>query len=159
CGGGRLVARRRRLVQSFRANEAASALLSGSAPHTAEYAPLESPPQRPPGHRAVGRVGLVGRHAIDLEDARRADCRPDATFAVAQSVLGLGHRRLLHHGGTDGRAVRAVVPVLRLLSVVSIPWPHLALALALGLGIERHGIPRRPEGPSQTVGNEQPNDR
>ena len=45
------------------------------------------------------------------------------------------------HGGTDRRAVRPVVPILGLLSLVSLARPDLAVAGAVGLGIERHGGP------------------
>ena len=74
----------------------------GPALDAAERAALEPAPQRPPGRRAVGWLGLVGRHAIDLEDARRPDRRRHQPLAQPQPVLGLRHRRLLHHGELTG---------------------------------------------------------
>ena len=65
---------------------------------------LSTQPERPSvepaaqwlsGHRAVGRMGLVGRHGVVVEDARGADRGRHQLLAQHRPVLGLGHRRLL----------------------------------------------------------------
>ena len=68
---------------------------------TAERAPVEPAAQRLSGHRAVGRMGLVGRYRIVVEDARGADRRRPQLLAEHRAVLGLGHRRLLSEQRAD----------------------------------------------------------
>src|SRR5262249_31348757 len=117
-------------------NEATSTLLPRPPADTAKHSTVESASQWASGHRALGRVGLVGRHAIYMEDARRPGGSRDQPFAESQPLLGLGHRRPLYHLRTNRRFVAQLLSVLRLLSVVSFPWPSLAAAHALGLGIK-----------------------
>ena len=142
CRRGRVLAGRGRLVQPVRAHRAPPALLPGRALHPARRAPLEPAAQRLPRHRAMGRLGLVGRHREQLEDARGADRRRHQLLAQHWPVLGLRHRRLLRQQRADRRAVRALVPVRCLLRLVPRPRPHLVVAPALGLGPERDGAPR-----------------
>ena len=91
----RVLAGRGRLVQSLRAHQAASALLPGQPLDDAERAAVEPATQRISRHRAVGRMGVVGRHRDVVEDARGADRGRPQLLAEHRAVLGLGHRRLL----------------------------------------------------------------
>ena len=107
-----------------------------------ERAAVEPAAQRLPRHRAVGRMGVVGRHRVVVEDARSADRGRHQLLAQHRAVLGLGHRRLLSEQRADRRAVRALAPVRRLLRIVPLARPHLVHAPAVGLGLERHGPAR-----------------
>ena len=135
----RVLARRRGLVQSLRAHQAPPALLPGAPGHAAKCSPVEPAAQRPSRHRAMGRLGLVGRHRQLVEDARGADRRRPQLLAEHRSVLGLGHRRLLSQQRIDRRAVRAMVSVRRVLRVFPLARPDVVDASSLGMGIERHG--------------------
>ena len=109
---------------------------------TPERAAVEPSAQWLPGHCAVGRVGLVGRHGKLVEDARGADRGRHQLLPQHRSLLGLGHRRLLSEQRADGRALRPLVPVRRILRLVPLAWPHLVDTAALGMGTERHGASR-----------------
>ena len=98
-----------------------------------ERAAVRAASQRLRRHAALRRVPLVGRRLLDVgdaEDARagRGQHRPDR-----HSVLGHRHRRLRADAGVHRRAVRALVPVRRVLSAVPRARPHLAPAPAVGL--------------------------
>ena len=108
----------------------------------AERPAVEPAAQRLSGHRAVGRLGLVGRHRHVVEDARGADRRRPQLLAEHRPLLGLGHRRLLSEQRADGRALRALVPVRGVLRIVPLARPRLVDAAAVGLGLERHGTAR-----------------
>ena len=165
----RVLAGRGRLVRSVRAHQAPPALLPGQPLDHAERAAVEPAAQRLPGHRAVGRMGLVGRHRDVVEDARGADCRRHQLFAQHRAVLGLRHRRVLPEQRAHRRALRALVPVRGVLRIVPIARSHLVDALAMGLGSRRHGPARErqsqhaaaarrsPQHPA--VRDEQPGDR
>ena len=114
----------------------------GELSTTAERAAVEPAAQRLSRHRAVGRLGVVGRYRIVVEDARGADRRRAQLLAEHRPVLGLGHRRLLREQRADGRALRALVPVRGVLRLVPLARPHLVDAAAVGLGRERHGAAR-----------------
>ncbi len=109
---------------------------------TPECPAVEPSAQRLPRHCAVGRVGLVGRHRELVEDARSADRRRHQLLPQHRSLLGVGHRRLLSEQRADGRALRPLVPVRRVLRLVPLAWPHVVDTAALGMGTERHGAPR-----------------
>ena len=130
----RVLARRRRLVQSLRTHQAPSALLPGQPVDDAERAAVEPATERISGDRAVGRMGVVGRHRDVVEDTRGADCRRRQLLAEHRAVLGLGHRRVLSEQRVHGRALRAVASVRRVLRVVPIARPHVVDAPAVGLG-------------------------
>ena len=138
-GDRRLLARRRRLVQPARAHQAPSALLPGPSADDAQRPAVEPSAQRLPGHCAVGRVGLVGRHRQLMEDARSADRRRHQLLPQHRSLLGIGHRRLLSQQRADGRALRPLVPVRRVLRIVPLAWPHVVDAAALGMGLSDMG--------------------
>src|SRR5262249_38420958 len=121
--------------------------------------PVELASQRSPGRRAVGRMGLVGRYAIDLEDTRRPGGRRNQPLAEPEPVLGLGYWRLLHHLGADRGALCPLVSILPVLPSVSFGRAHLAAAHAVGLGTFRDGLSGRPARPSPAVGTEQFGDR
>ena len=138
----RVLARRGGLVQSPRADQAASAVLPGLALDPPRRPAVESAAQRLPGHRAVGRLGVVGRYRQRLEDPGGADRGRDQLLAQHRSVLGIRHRRLLSEQRADRRALRALAPVRGILRVVPLARPDLAPAAALGLGLGRHGTAR-----------------
>ena len=166
----RLLARRGRLVQPARAHQAPSALLPGSSVDRTERAAVEPAAQRLPRHRPVGRLGLVGRHRLGVEDARSADRRRPQLLAQHRTVLGLGHRRLLSQPRADRRALRALVAVRRVLRLVPRPRPRLVDAPAVGLGRQRRRAAARTATTTRrsrptiarnilAVGAEQPGDR
>ncbi len=151
----RVLAGRRRLVQSLRTHQAASALLPGQPLDDAERAPVEPAAERLSGDRAVGRMGVVGRHRDVVEDARGADRGRRQLLAEHRAVLGLGHRRVLSEQRVHGRALRAVASVRRVLRVVPIARPHVVDAPAVGLGPERHG-PARERQPQHAAAARRP---
>ena len=102
------------------------------------------------GHPTLG-LAVVGRYVLYLEDAGDADHDGHHRRLERRAVLGDGHRRLCAHQGVHGRAVCALVPVRRILPIVSLPWTDLATAPSLGMGYgklwrvgdgrERRGVP------------------
>ena len=106
----------------------------GSLSTRPERPAVESAAQRLPGHRAVGRLGVVGRYRQRLEDARGADRGRDQLLAQHRSVLGIRHRRLLSEQRADRRALRALAPVRGLLRVVPIARPDLVHCGCPGAG-------------------------
>ena len=123
------------------ASSGISSITRGISPRS-RTSPVEPAAQRPPGDRAVGRMGLVGRHRQLVEDARGADRGRDQLFAEHRPVLGLRHRRLLSQQRADGRAVRALVSVRRLLRILPLARQSVVDPAAVGLGIERQGARR-----------------
>ena len=109
----------------------------GSLLDDAERAAVEPAAQRLSRHRAVGRLGLVGRHRDVVEDARGADRGRPQLLAEHRPVLGLGHRRLLSEPRVHRRALRALVPVRGVLRIVPLARPHVVDAPAVGLGRQR----------------------
>ena len=119
-------------------------------------ASVRAAPQRLCGSAAL-RLALVGRHRLGLAHARHAGAGRTQLRPHRHRAVGDRHRRLHHHAGADRRALRALVPVQRVLPAVSQPRPHLEAAPALGLEHRRvraRGIrlsPRRAAGSERTA--------
>src|SRR5207244_11094605 len=78
-------------------------------------------------------MAVVRRYRLDLADTGDADSRGHQLRSDGNTLLGNRYRRLRHHAGADGRVVRALVPVRRVLSAVPGAWPHLETAPAVGM--------------------------
>ena len=85
------------------------------------------------GMQRYAAFPLVGRCLFDVGDAQNARAGGDQHRPDGNSLLGNGHRRLRADQGIDGRALRPLVSVRRVLPAVSIARPHLDAAAALGL--------------------------
>ena len=109
----------------------------GSLQHDAERPAVEPAAQRVSRHRAVGRLGLVGRHRHVVEDARGADRGRPQLLDEHRPVLGLGYRRLLSEPRVHRRALRALVPVRGVLRIVPLARTRVADAPAVELGRQR----------------------
>ena len=82
---------------------------------------------------AALRVSVVGRYQLELADAARAGCGWAEHGAERSSLLGHGYGRFLLDQRADGRAVRALVSVERVLPAVSFARTDVEAASALGL--------------------------
>ena len=168
-GHRRFLARRRRLVQPPRAHQAPPALLPGPPPDDTQRPSVEPSAQRLPRDCSMGWLGLVGRHRQRVEDARGADRGRHQLLPQHRSLLGVRHRRLLSKRRADGRALRPLVPVRRVLRLVPLARPHLVDTASLGVGTRRDGAarvrqhqhtdPARRPTQHPGVGAEQPGDR
>ena len=145
---GRLRSRHRRLVAGSgrRPRRAVAARTASACTGKARSCggpnerPYRAASQRLRRDAALRRVPLVGRRLLDVGDAARPTCRSRSTpGSQRHSVLGHRHRRLRADAGVHRRAVRALVPVRRVLSAVPLARPHLAPAAAVGL---EHGRAR-----------------
>src|SRR6185437_4642128 len=85
----------------------------------------------------------VRRRAMPMGDPEDAHPERDQYRAFRYSLLGYGHRRIRSHERIHCRTLYALVPIWRLLYIVSLPWPHLETSPSLGMG---HGDP----GPIET---------
>src|ERR1700722_4350756 len=76
---------------------------------------------------------MVGRYPLDLGNAHRAGEHWPKRRVVRYPVLGYGYGWLCPHKGIHRRALRALVPIQRLLSILPLPRANVEAAPALGL--------------------------
>ena len=132
-GRGRLVARRGRPARRPLAAGPDPDVLGRPAARPARRAALRPAPQRLRGHAALRGVPLVGRRLLDLGDLEDPRAGRDQHGADGHPLLGHRHRRLRPDQGADGRALRPLVPVRRVLPALPLARPDLEAPAALGL--------------------------